>query len=418
MCRAKLFFFTIVNFVLFFDSTKQLHVRSAISAFKGIGKTIKNPQVTNIGNTIKKPIVKTFDITIKNSVGIIRRNKNAIKNLARGFQEQYLKARHNLGSKSIKYLGEEGIKKFKYMAPQASRRGQQLARTEDTKNIQMKSTAWMDTKGFGLLCSRSVEQIRGKEIRSMFNMVSESKTQLPLLFVTGGLNSLTRINLVPDKEEALSGTDLFAKKDDSMDSIKEKNTGDVEKSEDLKKQNIETKIDTKEVAAENKEGIKEVAAENKEGIKEVAAENKEDLVDEKKQEVKEEKQLSIKEICFKNREVDKGLYVKKTLSEIVIKSKEPKKRKVQPVKESLGFLESRLHAVEDTEESAERHVKKVVLSSPEKPLASRRDRRPMKKNPVQNYLDQEEIDETKEAPVKEVEEEDEEPKEYAPTYGR
>ena len=102
---------------------------------KAISKTIKNPLLKQIDSTIKNPVFKTLDNTMKNSVGIFRRNKNTVKDLACGLQEKYLKIRHNFGSKPIKYLGEEAIKKFIYIAPLAARGGNKLVRAQGQKNI-------------------------------------------------------------------------------------------------------------------------------------------------------------------------------------------------------------------------------------------------------------------------------------------
>ena len=66
---------------------------------------------------------------------MFRRKQNTIKNLACGLGQKYLRTKHNVGSRSVKYLGEEGIKHFKYIAPYAARRGRQLFRTEGKKNI-------------------------------------------------------------------------------------------------------------------------------------------------------------------------------------------------------------------------------------------------------------------------------------------
>ena len=84
---------------------------------KAIGKTIKTPLLRQLCNNTKKPFIKTFGNTIKNSVGMFHRNKNTIKNLACGVQENYLKTIHNFGSKSIKYLREKRIQKFKSILP-------------------------------------------------------------------------------------------------------------------------------------------------------------------------------------------------------------------------------------------------------------------------------------------------------------
>ena len=92
-------------------------------------------------------------------MGMFRRNKNTIKNLACGLQEKYLRTRHNFGSKSVKYLGEQAIQKFKYMKPYAIGGGKQLVRTKGKQNIYMRSVAYMG----------------GKELRSLIDMVSKSK---------------------------------------------------------------------------------------------------------------------------------------------------------------------------------------------------------------------------------------------------
>ena len=86
-------------------------------AIKSIGKAVKSPLFKTISNTIKKPIIKSIRSTIKNSMRVFDYNKNTIKNLASGLEGKYLRTRHNFGSRPIKYLGEEGIKKFKYIAP-------------------------------------------------------------------------------------------------------------------------------------------------------------------------------------------------------------------------------------------------------------------------------------------------------------
>ena len=109
MYKIKIFFFTIIWFLLFINSTKQSHVRQAITTFKAIGKTIE------------KPIIKAFSNTIKNSMSTFHQNKKTIKTLASGLQQNYFSTKHNFGS----------------------------------------------------------------------------KPQLPLLFVTGGLNKLTQFNLLP-----------------------------------------------------------------------------------------------------------------------------------------------------------------------------------------------------------------------------
>ena len=148
-----------------------------------------------LGNTIKNPIVKTFGNSMKKSMGIFSRSKNTIKNVAFGIQENYMKVKHNFGSNTMKYLGKEGIKKFKHMAPQAAKGSNQLARTQGKQNIQMRSAVSMGRKVFSPFAKGSTGQMKGQELGSLINMVSKSKPQLPFLF-GGGLMRMAQVNLV------------------------------------------------------------------------------------------------------------------------------------------------------------------------------------------------------------------------------
>ena len=173
MYKVKILAFTIIQFVLLFDSTKQSHVRLTIMAVK------------TISNVTKSPIVKTFGNTIKNSVGMFRRNKNTIRNIGCGLQEMYLRTRNNFASKSVKYLGEKSIQNFKYMSDYADGGSKQLVRALGKTSIQM----------------RSGEQMGRKELGSLINMVSKSKPWLPLLFVRGNFSKLTQFNLLPSDDD-------------------------------------------------------------------------------------------------------------------------------------------------------------------------------------------------------------------------
>ena len=184
----KKFLITIIQLNFLIDSTKQSKIRQATVAFKAIGNIIKNPLLKTIGNTIKKPIIKTFGNTIKNSVGTFHRKKSTIKILACGLVDKQPNARHNFASKSVKYLGEVGIKKLKYIVPQAARQGK--------KPMQMRSAEWM----------------RGNNLRPLIKMLSESKSQTPFLFA-GGLMSFGKFNLVPKNNSFLYELD-----EDSVDS--------------------------------------------------------------------------------------------------------------------------------------------------------------------------------------------------------
>ena len=194
MYRLNILFLTIIQFVLLIDGSKQSNVKQAKVAAKAIGSTIKSPLLKQVGATLKIPIIKTFGNTIKNSLSMFSRNKNSIKNLACGLQEKYLKTRHNFGSKTVKYLGEEGIKKFKHMAPQSVTRGNQLFATGSKNNI------WMGGKELGSVVKRSAEQMRRKKLGSLINMISKGKPQLPFL-VGGGLMRLSQANLMAGYQE-------------------------------------------------------------------------------------------------------------------------------------------------------------------------------------------------------------------------
>ena len=155
MCRINRFVITIIQFVLLVDSTKQSKVKQGISILK------------TIGSTIKKPISKTIGNTIKNSMGMFSQKTNNIKNIA---------------TKSVKYLREGALHKQK--VPQGVRGGNKLLRTGSKKNTQM----------------RSAEQMRENGLRSLVNMVSKSKPQLPFLFAAGGFTKLSHFNLVPEND--------------------------------------------------------------------------------------------------------------------------------------------------------------------------------------------------------------------------
>ena len=130
-------------------------------------------------------------------MGIFRRKKNTVKNLAFSMQEKCLRTRHNFESKPVKYLGEKIIENFKYMPHRAARGGNQLVRASGKANTQMRSTVQMSGKKLGFMAKKSANQIFGKEFSSLINMVSKSKPQLPFL-VGGGLMRLTSFSLHPN----------------------------------------------------------------------------------------------------------------------------------------------------------------------------------------------------------------------------
>ncbi len=231
------------QFLLFIDNTKQSHVRLALTTLKAVGKTIKSPILNQIGNAMKKTNIKTFGNTIKNSIKMFRRNKNAIKNLACGLQDKYLTNVHNFASKSVKQLAQERITKFKYTTPQAVRSGKYLFRTESKKNIQM----------------RSAEQMNTKQLGSLINIISKSKPQFPFLFVAGGLNKLTQLNLVPliDSKDMNSDTNDIhdIEKMKKMKAYYQENKdiiNDMKKMEEMKAQHQKNKDIIKQQNKEDK----------------------------------------------------------------------------------------------------------------------------------------------------------------------
>lgn len=159
-----------------------------------------------LGNTIKMPISKTVSNTMKNSMGMLQRNKNAINNLASGLQEKCLTSKPNLAIRAVKYLGGEGIKKLKYIAPLSSRVSSNLVRSPGKKSTLMRSASKMSTDGFKPVATKLSSWMSGSELKSMFR-----STKLPYLFAAGGLGTMTQFNLVSDEEKATWPT-LFYKK--------------------------------------------------------------------------------------------------------------------------------------------------------------------------------------------------------------
>ena len=125
----KKFFFTITQFILLIDISKQSQIKQGVVAIKTFCKTLK------------KPLIKTISSPIKESLNKIQRSKNTIKNLAYGLEEKYL------GSEPVKYLVEEGIKAFKYRVPQAAGEGSQYIRTSSKTSNQIGTTFNMGRRG-------------------------------------------------------------------------------------------------------------------------------------------------------------------------------------------------------------------------------------------------------------------------------
>ena len=84
---------------------------------------------------------------MENSVNIFRQNKNTI-NFASSIQNKQMTTKQYFKSRTVKYLGDGEI--------------------------------------------RTSEQVKGKWIGSLINMVSKNKSQLPFLFIGGGINKLAQ----------------------------------------------------------------------------------------------------------------------------------------------------------------------------------------------------------------------------------
>ena len=203
--------------------------------FKAINKVMKDPLVRKVVNTIKKPIAKAIGNTVNNSMGIFQRQKSNVKNLSCRIGDFCFKTKNSIGSSSVGYLRNEGIKKFKSIRPWAARGGEQLVKKGSKTNIYTRSANYLKGKGerFGpLIVKRSIEQARGKELNSFINMVSKSKPYLP--FITGaGIIKLTTASLVPPTYSQVvhdvEHSDLRDRKAQPFDDFK----GSVDKDRDL-----------------------------------------------------------------------------------------------------------------------------------------------------------------------------------------
>ena len=209
-------FSIIIQSLLLINDTKQSQMKQTMMTIKALGKTLKNPLIKTLGKTIKKPMITTICNPIKNSMKVLRWTKNTIRNFAYGLEGNYLRTRNNFSFKSIKYLEEQQIKKKLYGSPYVFRKGTKLMKTESKKNIQMRSASQLARKALRPVIKIPAGQMKGKELGSLINMVSNNKLQLPFLFVTGGLEKLTQFNLVkPNNEKKFTKLEFVTPKDKS-----------------------------------------------------------------------------------------------------------------------------------------------------------------------------------------------------------
>ena len=189
MQKINRFLITMIQMLSLYDSTKQSNIKQTTTTLKAIVKTLKNPVFKKIGNTIN------------NSMGMFHQKKNAVKSFALGLEKQarkYLKTSYNFRSKPIKYLGE-------------ARQGEKY------------KASWLVSENKRLI-KRSAEQIGGKELISLVNKISRSKTQLPFVFGTTSLGLVSQLNsdLKPHQfDDKQPGTDMLA---DTSPKIEEKLT--------------------------------------------------------------------------------------------------------------------------------------------------------------------------------------------------
>ena len=112
--------------------------------------------------------------TIKNPKGMFSWKPKVIKrfetDLVKEAQKCFTSGK-NFRSNSVNYFGKERIRNFKYKVPYGVNKASKLVKTEDKKNIQMKS----------------FEQIGGKELKLFINMFSIQN--MAALFATGHLGN-------------------------------------------------------------------------------------------------------------------------------------------------------------------------------------------------------------------------------------
>ena len=167
MDRINRFVFAIIQFLVIIDSTQQSKIRQGSMALKVIDNTIRKPFIKTIGNTIKK------------SMNTVKTNRN-----------------FGLG------INKDQVHKINNKAPWMAKDGFNLVRTEGKKNIQMKSAEYMGVKAkeFKSFINIPSKFMKGKELKSIVDMVSRGKGMIPLL-VGGGAVGLTQMNLVSSQSD-------------------------------------------------------------------------------------------------------------------------------------------------------------------------------------------------------------------------
>ena len=104
-----------------------------------------------IGKTLKNPLIKTIGSPIKDSLNMLRHNKNTIKNISSTFGDKYLGIGH------VKHFVEEGIKRFR-QNPQPVGPGTKFVRTEAKGNGQFGTTFMMGKNSKNYAFNKKIRQ--------------------------------------------------------------------------------------------------------------------------------------------------------------------------------------------------------------------------------------------------------------------
>lgn len=185
MYRIYSLYCTIIQFPLLIGSTTPLSLNlKKASAQKSI---VKNPLLNNVRQKIKKVFSIFHSHEAKDiKKPVIRFGTEKLKFLEDG---------STYGPRPMKYIGDIGLKKHVDPKPQKLTQQQQISR-KVKKNREMR-TAWHKSeKELRSLVKRTAELMHGQELRTMVNIISKKKSQIPFL-IGGGLLELTEFKSLP-----------------------------------------------------------------------------------------------------------------------------------------------------------------------------------------------------------------------------
>ena len=206
MYKINRLFFTILQFLLLIDDTKQAKFQQTKAAFKAISNTITVPLMTKINNTIKtSSMMKTIGKTINTSIFKFNRKKHMIQNKARGYSKKYFGKQYK-NDKAVILASRKTSENFFY-----NRTLKQLSEPK-IRSMVKETGGKMQSKDFRVLIKKSAEQMKERELRKLLkattnqmgekmlqalvSKIAKSSNQLPFLFVTGELTKL--INFTDD----------------------------------------------------------------------------------------------------------------------------------------------------------------------------------------------------------------------------